>query len=90
MDVPAAEFLVAAVKDRDISLAGIKPDQATADLSHNGLGPGDAMLLASDLSKAGVSASLTKVDVRANRLGEEGKAALRKAVEARPGFELGL
>ena len=37
-----------------------------------------------------VSASLTKLDARYNSMGEEGKAALRKAVEARPGFELSL
>ena len=35
-----------------------------------------------------VTASLTKLDVQYNRLGEEGKAALRKAVEGRSGFEL--
>ena len=37
-----------------------------------------------------VSASLTKVDVRGNSLGEEGKAALQKAIVGRLGFELQL
>ena len=37
-----------------------------------------------------VSSSLTKVDVGYNGLGEEGKAALQKAVVGRLGFELKL
>ena len=37
-----------------------------------------------------VSASMTHLDVRANSLGEEGKAVLRKATEGRSGFELKL
>ena len=37
-----------------------------------------------------VNASLTKLDARFNMLGEEVKAALRKAVEARSGFKLEL
>ena len=37
-----------------------------------------------------VSSSLTKVVVRQNQLGEEGKAALQKAVVGRLGFELEL
>ena len=36
-----------------------------------------------------VTASMTRLDVRYNsRLGEEGKAALRKAIGGRSGFEL--
>ena len=34
--------------------------------------------------------SLTKLDARFNNLGDEGEAALRKAVEERSGFELKL
>ena len=37
-----------------------------------------------------VCASMTHLDVRANVLGEEGKAVLRKAIEGRSGFELKL
>ena len=37
-----------------------------------------------------VMASLTKLDAQYNRLGEEGNAVLRKAVEGRSGFELEL
>ena len=57
----AATLLVEAVKDKDVSLAGIEPNQTAADFSRDGLKPGDAMLLASDLSKPGVSASLTNL-----------------------------
>jgi len=36
------------------------------------------------------TASLTRLDVRDNSLGEEGEAVLRKAAEGRSGFELKL
>ena len=36
------------------------------------------------------AASLTRLDVRYNSLGEEGEAVLRKAAEGRSGFELKL
>ena len=61
LDVAAAQLLVEAVKDRDVSLAGISRDQTSADFNHEGLKSADAVLLASDLSKAGVSASITEV-----------------------------
>ena len=93
LDIESATMLVEAVKDKDISLSGIKPDQKSAD--YNGFGhlrlkPPDAILLASDLSKAGATASLTRLDVKHNPLGEKGRAVLRKAVEGRSGFELKL
>ena len=87
MDVAAAESLVAAVKDKDISLAGIK-HRTTAEFADLGLKPPDAVLLASDLSKAGVAGSITRLNVKRNRLGDEGEAVLRKAIEGRIGFEL--
>ena len=59
MDIATAEMLVKAVKDKDISLCGITPDQTEASFRRQSLGPGDAVLLASDLSKAGVSTALT-------------------------------
>lgn len=61
MDVASAQLLVAAVKDKDVSLASIKPDQTERDFSHKNLRPPDAVLLASDLSKPGVSAVLTNL-----------------------------
>ena len=39
---------------------------------------------------ASVMGSLTKLGAEYNRLGEEGEAALREAVEGRAGFELKL
>lgn len=59
----------------------------TWDLSHERLGPEVAKPLAECIS---VSASLTRLDVQYNSLGEEGTAALHKAVEDRSGFELKL
>ena len=61
MDVASAQLLVAAVKDKDVSLASIKPDQTERDFRRENLKPPDAVLLASDLSKPGVSAVLTNL-----------------------------
>ena len=55
MDVAAAQLLVEAVKGKDVALAGIQCDQTSADFYDHGLKPPDAVLLASDLSKADVS-----------------------------------
>ena len=49
------------------------------------MGPADAILLTADLAVRG---SLTRLDVRVNRLSEEGKEVLRTAVEGRSGFDL--
>ena len=35
-----------------------------------------------------VTGSMTRLDVSKNRLGDEGEAVLRKAIEGRSGFEL--
>ena len=64
MDVEATKMLVDAVKEKDVSLCGIAPDQTSAD--YNGfekvkLQQPDAILLASDLSKPGVTSSLTSL-----------------------------
>jgi hypothetical protein len=40
------------------------------------------------LPKILVIASMTRLDVRHNLIGEEGKAALHEAIEGRSGFEL--
>ena len=55
------------------------------DLSGNSIGPPSTKALGDMLL---VHGELTKVDVRLNALGDDGKAALRKAVEGRSGFEL--
>ena len=57
-------------------------------LSSNGIGPDGAKAVA---ALCAAMASLTRLDVRYNSLGEEeGKAVLRKAVEGHSGFELKL
>ena len=88
LDIESAKLLVDAVKDKDVSLCGIQRNQTTADFSARSLKPPDAVLLASDLSKAGVSASLTALDVRYNTLSNEGEALLQQAVQGRSGFKL--
>ena len=62
LNVESASMLAEVAKQKGISLCGIKPDQTTADFSVQGLKPADAILLASDLSQAGVSAELTKIE----------------------------
>ena len=49
-------------EQKGITLCGIQRDQTTADFSNNYLEPPDAILLASDLSQAGVTGSLTKIE----------------------------
>ena len=55
------------------------------DLSYNEIGPEGAKAVA---AMAAVVASMTRLDVRKNNLGEGGKAALRKVLQGRSGFEL--
>ena len=57
------------------------------DLSENDIRPEGAKAIA---ALCAVRPSLTKLAVRYNFLGEEGEAALRKAIEGRSGFELDL
>ena len=59
----------------------------TLDLKKKYIGVEGGMVVA-DLLPA--MASLTRLDVEVNFLGEEGKAVLRKVVESRSGFELKL
>ena len=60
-DMDAAKLLVEAVEGKDVSLAGIEPNETNAYFRNKGLRPPDAVLLASDLSKPGVSGSLTNL-----------------------------
>ena len=83
-------MLAEVAKKKGLSLCGIQRNQTTASFYGRDLGPTDAILLASDLSQAIVTASLTLLDVRHNSLDEEGEAVLRKAVEGRSGFKLEL
>ena len=54
-------MLAEVAKQKGISLCGIQRDQTTADFSNWNLEPPDAILLASDLSQAGVTGSLTEM-----------------------------
>ena len=56
-------------------------------LYNNVIGPDGAKAIAALCT---VCASLTKILVSGNQLGEEGRAVLRKAVEGRSGFKLQL
>ena len=67
-------------------LKGTEPVESL-DLSQKGLGEASAIVIASLICDNG---SLTRLDVRFNPMGEEGKAALRNAAEGRSGFELQL
>ena len=61
LDAESAKMLSEVAKQKGISLCGIQRDQTTADFSRQGLKPPDAILLASDLSQAVVTGSLTKM-----------------------------
>ena len=80
MDEATARLLVEAVKDKNISLCGIKSDWTEANFRRRGLKLPDAILLASDLSKADVSGSLTSLDLQQNNIGAEGAKALADAL----------
>ena len=55
------------------------------DIQYNGIGPDGAKVIAAFCA---VSASLTKLNVNCNILGDKGEAALREAVAGREGFHL--
>ena len=70
-------------------LKGTEPVESL-DLLHKGpwgLGVASAIVIASLIRD---NASMTRLVVYRNSLGEEGEAALRKAIEGRSGFELDL
>ena len=62
LDAESAKILAVVAKQKGISLCGIQRDQTTADFRYKDLNPPDAILLASDLSQAGVTGSLTKIE----------------------------
>ena len=65
--------------EKRIMLFGIKHGQAEADLSSQGLGSVDAILIANDLA---VTTSMTKISLAGNCLGEEGTKSICEAVKA--------
>ena len=64
----SAKMLSEVAKQKGISLCGIHRDQTTADFSRQNLKPPEAILLASDLSQAGVTGSLTSLNLSSNNL----------------------
>ena len=89
LDVESADMLlkVKAEKPNLRTLCGLTHKETELELRYRGLGPRDAKLLAAEIL---FMDSLTKMLVSGNRLGEEGRAVLRKAVEGRSGFDLQL
>ena len=80
LDAEAAKMLAEVAKQKGVSLCGIQRDQTTADFRNKGLKLPDAILLASDLSQAVVTGALTSVDLRANKLRDEGWGAIFAAI----------
>ncbi|KOO30865.1 protein nlrc3, partial [Chrysochromulina tobinii] len=80
LDAEAAKMLAEVAKQKGISLCGIQRDQTTADFRNKGLKLSDAILLASDLSQAVVTGALTSVNLRGNKLRDEGWGAIFAAI----------
>ena len=89
LDVESASMLlkVKAEKPNLRTLCGLTHEETKLDLSFKGLRPGDALLLAPEIS---VIASLTRLDVSLNHMdrGGNGVQLLRDAVRQREGFAL--
>ena len=68
LDAESAKMLAEVAKQKGISLCGIRRDQTSAVFSSQNLQPPDAILLASDLSQASVTGSLTSIDLSRNQL----------------------
>jgi hypothetical protein len=87
--IESAATLLRAKEERPSlrTLCGLSHEEVELDFKYNGLGAGDAMLLAPEI--AGM-ASLTTLDAQLEHIGEEGKAALMAAVKGREGFRLKL
>ena len=82
LDAESAKMLAEVAKRKGISLCGIQRDQTTADFSNQNLEPRDAILLALDLSQAGVTGSLTELFIYGNRVGDEGVRAICEAIQS--------
>jgi hypothetical protein len=79
LDVKSAKILAEVAKQKGISLCGIQRDQTTADFRKR-LQPSDAILLASDLSQAVVTGTLTFVELGGNKLKNRGWGAIFAAI----------
>lgn len=87
MESAAALLKVKAQRTSLRTLCGLTHEEVELDYKYNGLGPGDALLLASEIS---VMTSLSTLDAQLEHVGEDGKAALTEAVNGREGFVLRL
>jgi len=76
LNAESAKMLAEVAKQKGISLCGIRRDQTTADFNGQGLKPPDVILLESDLSQAVVTCALMSVELRGNKLGDEGWGAI--------------
>ena len=81
LDAESAKMLAEVAKQKGISLCGIQRDQTTADFSNNNLEPPDAILLASDLSQADVTGSLTVTNLLKNQLDADSAKMLAKVAK---------
>ena len=89
IDVESTAVLLAVRAERPSlrTLCGFTHQEVELDFKYNGLGPGDAMLLAPEIA---VMTSLSMLDVQLEHIGDEGKAALEEAVNGREDFLLKL
>jgi hypothetical protein len=60
-------------KERLTNLCGLSGNEATLDFSNHGLGPGDVVLIANDISDMG---AMTSLNLASNLLGVEGAKAI--------------
>jgi hypothetical protein len=79
LDVESADLLLRAKAEKPNlrTLCGLTHKETQLNFTNQGLGPGDAMLLAAEIS---IMASLTKILVGYNQLGAEGATTLCNAL----------
>jgi hypothetical protein len=80
-DAESAKMLAEVAKQKGISLCGILRDQTTTNFSNQNLKLPDAILLASDLSKAVVTGGLTVANLLGNQLDAESAKMLAKVAK---------
>jgi hypothetical protein len=62
-------------KEKLTTLCGLSGNEATLDFSNQGLGPGDALLIANDISDM---RALIKLDISSNHIGDEQERGLQR------------
>ena len=81
LDSESANMLVKIGTEKGIMLSGIKRGQKEANFFDQGLGPGDAILIASDIR---ASTSLASIVLDKNKIGDKGANTLAAAIRACP------